>query len=504
MKHIYCLLLSLGFLLGALGTGYNLSPQLDAASFAYTAQAKKRANRSELFTEYKTLKTESYKKYNKAIYKIALSCAKSGLIERASEIYEEIALNDSQYKNLDKLSEAIDNAEEKENNKKLAASNKKYLRAQKGYAKVLIPFTQRLIEKKLYGLAYDNIQQILLCDPNNKKVRKYIGHVYNRKQKKWMNEFENHKIKKEGLIWNQELGWTLLKEQAKYDDGQYYDYTSDTWGKIEDLNKLHNTLDTAWPIITQHFEIYAACDLAIGIEAANELEALYQAWIRDFVSFFGNLALERLFDKSASPRKLKIYIFATRDSFMEFSQRHKMNDPLLAESIGYYSPKLKSSQFFLSDDWLRTLWHEVTHQLFGENCNQKGTSRTALAEGLAVYMEYGRVEKGRIILDIGENEDIQREADNIRAGMPKSFTSFWDLKHEQFHGEKRGQNYALSGLCVFFLMQYDNGRFRPDFIDYLTESHQFPKEGGPIYDYLGISKNELEKLFKQWIKAEFP
>ncbi|NRA36636.1 MAG: hypothetical protein HRU15_00710, partial [Planctomycetes bacterium] len=264
------------------------------------------------------------------------------------------------------------------------------------------------------------------------------------------------------------------------------------------------TLDTAWPILTQHFEIHAACDLAIGVQAANELEGLYQAWIRDFVTFFGNLALERLFDKNIAPRKYKIYIFATRDQFMEFSKRKGMNDPILAESIGYYSSKLTSSQFFLSKDWIRTLWHEVTHQLFGENCAQKGSQRTALSEGLAVYMEYGRVDQGRIILDIAENEDIQREAENIRAGMPKSLMSIWNLTREQFHGNHRGQNYALSGLCVFFFMQFDNDRFRPDFIDYVTQAHQFRKDDATVYEYLGIGRSEMEQLFKEWIKEQFP
>ncbi len=480
-----------------------LSVPLEAASFVKQAQARKRADRAEFLNTYKTEKKASYKTYNKALAKMIKSCAKSGLVERGTELLEELKLNDPKFEDIKELEAALDEAEPKENEKKLKSIEKDYDKAQKRYAKVLLPFTAELITKQLYGLAYDNIQQIIYCDPDNKKIRSYIGHTYNRKSKTWMNEYADELLKKEGLIWDDKLGWALHKKIDEYTKDNHYDYTDETWGSLEELNKKHSTLKNPWPIETQHYEIYAACDLHIGIQAANELESLYQAWIRDFVGFFGNLAMERLFDRTASPSKLKVYIFSNKEDFLEYARKKKIFDPILAESVGFYSKKLTSSQFYLSEDWIQTLWHEVTHQLFGENCNQGGTKRTALAEGLAVYMEFGRVVDGRIIINIDENNDIQRLRPVIEGGKLPKFYEIWNLTREQFHGTHRGLNYSLGGLCVFFLMQYDDGKYALDFIDFVTDSHSFPKEGAEIHDFLGISKAQLEQQFKQWVDEQF-
>ena len=437
------------------------------------------------------------------IARIAKSAAKAGLVDEAQKFYRELKRNDPFFEDLAEIKAEIDGAEKEENESKLKSITKDYQKAQKKYAKVLIPFTAQLIDKELFGLAYDNIQHILFCDPDNKIIRKYVGHEFNRQTKTWMNEYADDRLRKDGLIWSKEKGWVLLKKQDEYVDGQHYDYTSDEWGDLKELNKLHASLENPWPIETQHYEIYAACDLEIGITAANELEGLYQAWIRDFVPFFGNLAMERLFDRSASPRKLKVYIFSNKEDFLGYARQKKIFDPIVAESVGFYSARLTSSQFFLSDGWVSTLWHEVTHQLFGENCNQGGSQRTALAEGLAVYMEYGRIEDGQIVIDIKENEDIERLKPVVTSGKLPKFYDIWNLTREQFHGTHRGLNYSLGGLCVFFMMQYDSGIYATDFIDFVTESHQFPKEGGAVHEYLGISQAELEKNFKQWAAEQF-
>ena len=492
LLSICCILLSICF-----------SGSLAAESFVKKVQAAKRAKRAELLLQYKSDKRESYKRYNKAIDKIIRSAAKAGLKEFGQKLLREVKRNDPYYEDLAELKEIIDGAEAKENEKKMKSLLKSYQKAQEKYAKVLIPFTAKLINQEMFGLAYDNIQQILFCDPDNKTVRKYMGHEYNRKEKVWMNEYANDRYKKEGLIWDKELGWILHKKRDEYVDGKHYDYTDETWGQIDELNKKHSSLENPWPIETQHYEVYAACDLAIGIKAANELESLYQAWIRDFVSFFGNLAMERLFDRTASPRKLKVYIFTNKEDFLAYARKKKVFDPILAESLGFYSAGLTSSQFYLSDGWIQTLWHEVTHQLFGENCNQGGTKRTALAEGLAVYMEYGTVEDGQIVIDIHNNEDIQRLRPVIESGKLPKFFDVWNLTREQFHGTHRGLNYSLGGLCVFFMMQFDEGRYAMDFIDYVTESHAFPKEGGPLQDFLGVSQGQIEKQFKEWVHKQF-
>lgn len=479
--------------------------QADAASMVKQIQAQKRANRAALLEEYKELKRESYKHYNKKLSRLIESCADDGLVKRGLELYAELKSNDPDFEDLEELAQELEEAEIEDDDRSLKRIEKKYRRAQERYADDLIPFTARLIQKEMYGLAYDNIQEIIYCDPDNKTIRKYMGHDFNRKTDTWMNHYADEMHDEHGLIWDRELGWVLHKERDEYKDGMHYDYTTEEWGKLEELNKKHSSLETAWPIITQHYEIYAACDLQVGIRAANELEGLYQAWIRNFVAFFGNLAMERLFDRTAAPRKLKVYIFSDQDDFMKYARQKKIFDPIVAQSVGFYSPRLTSSQFFLSDGWINTLWHEVTHQLFGEHSNQKGTARTALAEGLAVYMEYGRIDQRnkRIIINIDENQDIQRLRPLVEGNKLPGFYDIWNLKREEFHGVHRGRNYSLAGLCVFFLMQYEDGKYAMDFIDYVTESHQFPKEGAPLHDYLGISAGELEKQYKGWVKEQF-
>ena len=477
--------------------------ELSGASLVKQIQANKRAERKELLQQYSGEKRESYSRYNKALAKIIKSCAKKDAKTFGEQLLRELKRNDPYFEDLAELREDLDEAKAEDDPKDLKGPLKDYQKAQERYAKVLIPFTAQLIEKQMYGLAYDNIQQIIYCDPDNKTVRKYMGHEYNRKTKSWMNEYAYEQYKKNDLIWNKELGWVLHKKIDDYKDGKHYDYTDDTWGHIDELNKKHSTLDNPWPIETQHYEVYAACDLQIGIRAANELEGLYQAWIRDFVPFFGNLAMERLFDRTASPRKLKVYIFNDKETFLEYARKKKVFDPILAESLGFYSAGLTSSQFYLSDGWIQTLWHEVTHQLFGENCNRGGTARTALAEGLAVYMEYGRIEDGQIVLNLADNKDITRLTPMIKAGKLPKFYDIWDLTREKFHGTHRGLNYSLAGLCTFFMMQYKDGLYKLDFIDYLTESHQFPKEGAPLHDYLGINAAQLEKEYKAWVTERF-
>ena len=349
----------------------------------------------------------------------------------------------------------------------------------------------------MYGLAYDNVQQILLHDPKNKGTRKFIGHIYDKNNDVWQHYFYAQRMKKEGLKWSNDLGWHRFKELERYESGQHYDVQTKKWGDLENLNVKRSSIDDAWIIKTQHYTLHAGTDLETAISAAVELEGLYNAWIRSFVGFFpAKEARERLFD-SKSFEPLLIYLWADKPMYDDWVRRHFDGDPLLLNSAGFYYTGNKASQLFVGYGWRSTMWHEVTHQIFGES-SVSHSRNTNLVEGLAVYMEDGIVEDGKIVIDIARSDKINHFKDDYAAGNHSDLSQIWSLSREQFHGSNRYKNYSQAGLAMFFFMTYDNGRYKNDIVAYASDDYNGRRKFS-LADYCGTTQEALDAEFREWV-----
>jgi hypothetical protein len=64
------------------------------------------------------------------------------------------------------------------------------------------------------------------------------------------------------------------------------------------------------------------------------------------------------------------------------------------------------------------------------------------------------------------------------------------------------QNYRGAGAAVYFLMTFDGGRYRGDFIDFLRDTYH--RAGRPIEDYFGLSIESLDFLMDRFYRECTP
>ncbi len=144
-----------------------------------------------------------------------------------------------------------------------------------------------------------------------------------------------------------------------------------------------------WELETRHYHVTTHVSPAKLVEYGALLEALYAVYSKTYDP------------ETTPPFKLEVHIFNSQGDFMEAAAA--MGTPISSRVGGFFMPGFLSIWAFQQTDAAgfpaeatvdKILAHECSHQFLHVTCNGSEHVPTWMNEGLAVYFENGRFERG--------------------------------------------------------------------------------------------------------------
>jgi hypothetical protein len=349
------------------------------------------------------------------------------------------------------------------------------------------------------GYAFDLYRFLLQADPDNERAHRSLGEQ--KVEGRWLRPFEQEQWRA-GLAWDPQGGWVPVKERERFARGEVYDPESRQWGKAADLNRLHADVARPWKLQSEHFELVSTADHAVNVRLLARMEAYFLQAFRHYDLFFlGRAAAKNaglIFGVGPSKKKLVVNFYRDEAQFKQHA------DPPTTWAAGYYSGGKHASYFHGrgSDFGVSLMQHELTHQILGEYSDGGSGGGPWLSEGAAVYLQHAEFRNGT--LSLGALKDNGRVAEyrrNLRAGkkehslrtMLETFGPGGDWDQGDI-----SMNYRGAGAVVYFLMTFDGGRFRADFIQLLRDAY-FAKPR-PVEEYFGIPVAGLDFLMDRFYR----
>lgn len=347
------------------------------------------------------------------------------------------------------------------------------------------------------GLGFDLFQYVLLLDPENDRAHKGLGHQ--KVDGKWMRRFDAEQMRR-GLAWDKKLGWVKTADKARYEKGEFWDFSADRWTTLEEANRVHGDWNSHWVVKTEHFELRSSANLGRSVEVAERLEAFYLQLFRQYDLFFapkgsgGAAAL--IFGVSPSQQQPLVVNF-----YRDQNQFRQHANPPTDWAAGFYSGGSHASYFYdMGNSYSVTvLQHEIVHQILGET--SPGGAESWLAEGAAVYLEDAFFRDG--VLTLGGFNDHSRVVAyagafrNKNAGQEHRLLDVLRLRSmAEWDSGDISKNYKGAGAVVYFFCNFDGGRYRSDFVEFLRDSYY--GRGAKLEDYFGLSPQTLDALMARF------
>ncbi|HVR83686.1 MAG TPA: hypothetical protein VMU54_05195, partial [Planctomycetota bacterium] len=318
---------------------------------------------------------------------------------------------------------------------------------------------------------------------------------------KWLRPYEQEQWKA-GLAWHEKAGWVPIKQRDRADQGEVYDTLGRQWGKAEDLNKQHAEVPHAWRMESEHFELISTADHAVNVQLLARMEAFFLQAFRQYDLFFtgkgGGKAASLVFGVVPTRKKLTVNYYRDEAQFKQYAE------PPTTWAAGFYSGGKHASFFYhiRGQISVTVMQHELTHQILGENSDGGGNSGPWLAEGAAVFLQDAEFRNGTLSLGgLKDNHGIATYRTNLRGGMKEHSLKYvletfgpgksWD------QGEI-SKNYRGAGAVVYFLMNFDGGRFRADMIQLLRDGY-FAKPKA-MEEYFGMTTAGLDLLMDRYYR----
>lgn len=378
----------------------------------------------------------------------------------------------------------------------------------------------RCVKQGYPAHAYELLLWTLQFDPENKNLRKQLlrqkPHTQKDGSTRWYSAFELEKASK-GFLLHPEYGWVRPDDVAALKAGKLQ--FNGKWLPKEKVEELRRDWANHWVYETEHFQIHTNAPLSDAVEFGREVEKLYAFFFRVFVDYYAvkgasDPALVFGGGKDLGTRKLWLNYYRSRESYLEACRTDPQlaSDPLLPQSAGFYDPNTGKAYFYREEQGpdLTTIYHEVTHQIFGETGPRGPRPPTWMVEGLAVFMEdpVVRGEEGSERLLAGTEPPP-----GIRSGerSPPDLNEWLKAcgDRDTFHGGTRRENYALAGTAVHFFMLYKGGRYRSGFVRWMQEAYknsepELPTRLSQLYDYCGVKPEKLQEDWLSFHKDPFP
>jgi hypothetical protein len=349
------------------------------------------------------------------------------------------------------------------------------------------------------GYGFDLYRFLLQADPENERAHRSLGEQ--KVEGHWLRPYELDQWKA-GLAWDEKAGWVPIKSRDRAGDGDVYDTVTKVWGKAVELDKQHSDAGHAWRMESEHFDLVSTADHAVNVQLLSRMEAFFLQAFRQYDLFFsgkgGGKAANLVFGVVPVKKKLAVNYYRDEVQFRKCAQ------PPTSWAAGFYSPAKHASYFYQlpEEHQYFVMQHELTHQILGEYSDGQAGGGPWLHEGAAVYLEAASFRNGT--LSLGGIEDNYRLAGyrtKLRAGEKEHTLKFlldtfgpgisWD------QGDI-AKNYRGAGAVIYFLMNFDGGRYRADTIQLLRDGY-FAKPKA-MEEYFGLSASSLDFLMERFYK----
>ena len=363
---------------------------------------------------------------------------------------------------------------------------------------------EKCLAANVAGYAFDLYRFLLQVDPDNDRAHRSLGET--KVDDRWLRPFDGQQ-RRAGLLWDERWGWVPILGKEKTKSGEVWDPSTKQWGRVSDLDKMHSDPAKAWKIESEHFELISTADFEINVRLLARMEAFFLQAFRQYDIFFtgkgGGKAASMIFGVAPSTKKLKVNFYRDREQFKAHAK------PPTEWAAGFYASAQGASFFYATDKSfdVLTVQHELTHQIMGEYSDGISGGGPWIAEGAAVFLEDSEFRGGTLSLGgLKDNQRVASYRENLRAGreehslkyMLKTFgpTGTWD--QGDIH-----KNYMGAGAVVYFLMNFDGGRYRGDVIALFRDAYFTTPRS--VEDYTGISIDALDFLMDRFYKeCEIP
>jgi hypothetical protein len=323
----------------------------------------------------------------------------------------------------------------------------------------------------------------------------------------------------QGYQLHPDYGWVTPAEIKMLDKNYLWYDKQKKWLPREEVQGLRQKWENAWVYETEHYQITTNAPLRDVVSFGRELERFYRFFFRVFVDYYtdegkkpdpmlvfgGGLELKK--------KKLKLNYYSSRESYLQEVKNDKdvqksRNPGLTAVSAGFYFTGNGNAYFYRGPEGpdLRVIYHEATHQVFGETRDDGVGAPLWMVEGFGVFMEdpvvRGDAGSERLLAGAEPPPGVLRRQGS---GSFRDINDF--VKNHQndetFHGTDRGDNYATAGAVVHFLLLYNGGIYRRGFMKYAREAYRNNEVNTPthikkLYEYLNITEEKLQSAWEDF------
>ncbi|HYG75429.1 MAG TPA: hypothetical protein VEK08_10545 [Planctomycetota bacterium] len=425
--------------------------------------------------------------------------------KEAEKLLAEIRSVNPEYANLKDLEKlvAAASADKPLDDVKARELTNRVASAKRSRASDLISLARTCYDAGLMAYAYDLLWQALKNDPDNVLCRTAIGQQ--KSGNEWISRYAAKQLSS-GNVYCPKVGWVPKNDLARYEKGEWCE--GGKWMPMAEANKLHADLKNPWIIETENFTLNSTASREKAIEISERLEATRELCFREYLEYFmrGSKArAAQLLFNAPSDKKLLVYYFGKQADFLAGVPR---SSGIIARSAGVYMPDQHASYFYYDPNFgpfqIIVMQHEVIHQILGEYA-RGGARAPWLTEGVASALEHGQLAgDGRLSLGTGyAHPDVASAARMLKQGKLPSITGLMSANHNAFHAEPgRAANYTASGALCRFLMDYKEGSYATDFLEYLYDC--YAGRAAPLSTYINMEPAEIETAFKRYLEGYQP
>ncbi|MHB8898180.1 MAG: hypothetical protein ACYC6Y_05495 [Thermoguttaceae bacterium] len=395
----------------------------------------------------------------------------------------------------------------------VTAWHKRFHELRAGQAGSYYTLARKAVKAGQASLAFDLIMAALREDPDHKSIREMLGFRQYRGQ--WLTNYEVKRAQ-DGYVWHDRFGWIKRNQVGQYEEGKRL--YQGRWITAEEDARIHAEIHSGWLVPTEHYNILTNRSIEEAVALGTRLEGLYRVWKQLFIRYYASEAqVAGLFEGRAARLQLpqhNVVYFGDRQGYVAAL---KPNVPSIDISLGIYvhgatAISQKPAMYFFAgqDSDEPTLFHEATHQLFHETPTWQISPAVGqggnfwVIEGVAMYFESLKEQDGFHVLG-GFDAERNRVA-GIRLFQPEyrfyePLTQFCQLGIAQLQGDQERifARYTQAAGLFFFLMHYDNGRYRDAVVSYLSAVYSGRDNPQTLSRLTGKSYEELDKEYQDFM-----
>ncbi len=382
--------------------------------------------------------------------------------------------------------------------------HERWMQMRRTQAEQWFQLSRAALDEHRPSLAYELLRETVREDPDHSEARRILG--YQRLDGRWLTTYEAIRAKS-NLVWHAKFGSLPADRVARYEKGERF--SKGRWISAADDAREHATIERGWEIPTEHYLIRTNHSLEMGVEVASQLERLYTAWQQLFVLWqINEPQLRRAFDGGKLPegktKQHQVVCFRNRD---EYNAALAAEHPRISITTGYYDFSKRKAYMFAGLDNISNLYHEASHQLFGElrsSTAPVGVSANFwVVEGVACYME-SFVERDGFI-EFGGTQAVRLNDARIRLVRDDFYVPLAELVQLGMQTLQRDERiapiYTQSSGLTYFLIHYDRGRYRDVLVEYLQRIYLGRDKPSTLAELTGVDYATLDRQYAEFIRA---